>query len=264
MFHQRRGQCGIAATVLSSLALAAIGLFNIRNASAQTDRIAPPNAKRFAGETRVDINLPPRSTPAEKAVASLVLVFAQDWARRAVPAVMVDDKDCTLILTTMPAGIVPDGVLPAVDAEFLDFEGKAPLEVRWDPRSTSEIRVERGPKGLTSFKLENEDTADCHPGDRFDVVISSGLGRMRMFPQLAEVKAVDQEYQKKFPGGGVWKVDGLILVEGTFAEGTPMFKDGKLAGIVFAGARYVRREEQRAYLLPAKRILDFCRNLKRS
>lgn len=264
MLHQRTGQRRAAATLLSSLAIAAIGLLNTESASAQADPGGPANAKRFAGETRVGITLPPRSTPAEKAVASLVLVFAQDWARRAVPAVMVDDKDCTLILTTMPAGIVPDGVLPAVEAEFLEFEGKAPLELRWDARSTAEIRVEVGPKGLTSFKLESDDTAECHAGDRFDVVVSSGLGRMRMFPHLAEVKAVGQEYQWKSRGGGVRKFDGLILVEGVFAEGTPMFKEGKLAGIVFAGARFVGREEQRAYVLPAERLVDFCRKLKRS
>jgi len=253
---------GVVATIPFDLVTS--GFFMPRLASAQINLLEPPKAAPFVVERREGIVLPPPNSPAEKAVGSLVLVFFQDSARRAVPAVMVDDKDCTLLLTTSPAHIVPNGIPPAVDGEFLELVGKPPVELRFDPRSTPEIYVARGPKGLTSFKLGNEETSASHLGDYFDVIVSSGLGRMKMHPHLAEVKAVGQEYELKYPDGSVRKFDGLIVVEGAFAEGTPMFKDGKLSGIVFAGARFVGKEQQRAYVLPAERIADFCRKLKRS
>jgi beta-lactamase regulating signal transducer with metallopeptidase domain len=264
LVHERRNptRCvnpGLAASILGVLALATSGLCTVELVSAQIDSLHPTIPPGTVTKSAVSVILPDPSSPAEKAVASLVFVFYEDWARRAVPGVMVDDKDCTLVLTTTPAEVVPDGIPPAVDRTFLEFAGKPSTAVRYDPRCTAEIHICRAPKGLTSYKLE--DTASFEVGDSLDVIGSSGMGKMQIHPDLARVRAINQQYQLKCVAQNL---KGLIQVEGAFAEGTPMFKDGKLAGIVIAGSRFVGKEQQRSYLLSAKRIVEFYRTLKRS
>ncbi len=76
-------------------------------------------------ESVTENNRQPPTYDAEKAISRLVIVFFQDQARRAVPGLMIDRGTETLVLTTGPATIVPDGVPHALDRAFLEFPGEA-------------------------------------------------------------------------------------------------------------------------------------------
>jgi hypothetical protein len=41
-----------------------------------------------------------------------------------------------------------------------------------------------------------------------------------------------------------------------------LFKDGKLVGVVLLGKRFLGRESETAYVLPAKRFAELCEKLK--
>ena len=76
----------------------------------------------------------PAATEAERAIARLVLVFFVDRSRRAVPAVLVNAGSRTLIVTTGPAVIIPDGTEPAIDRAFLEFPGRPDVKAEFHAR----------------------------------------------------------------------------------------------------------------------------------
>lgn len=188
------------------------------------------------------------SSEAEKAVASLVLVFYQDRARRAIPTLLVDTEDGTLAVTTAPTGIVPDGLPLAIDRIFVEQEGKPkvmmfPLEV-----SDKELMVWHTEQHLTTFQLEEV--------AQLDVVkpLSAVLPDTTLWlqPDAARVMMLDVEAdwnlkRHKF----VHHYHGMLALDETLPEGTPLFQDGKLAGVVLLGTRF---HPEGALVVPAKRI----------
>ncbi len=106
------------------------------------------------------------------------------------------------------------------------------------------------------------------PDDRAEVSVGQSLSalspqtRMRVDDPRAVVTALDRtaEYTPHTLGKVV-KFHGLIQVAPALPEGTVLFKDGKLVGVVLLGRRFLGRESETAYLLPAKRFAELCEKL---
>ncbi len=84
---------------------------------------APPTYSTGAQVEEATKELAPPATEAERAIARLVLVYFEDRSRRAVPAVLMNAGSRTLVVTTGPAVVIPDGTEPAIDRAFLSFQG---------------------------------------------------------------------------------------------------------------------------------------------
>jgi hypothetical protein len=54
------------------------------------------------------------------------------------------------------------------------------------------------------------------------------------------------------------RFDNLIEVDRRLPEGTPLFKDGELAGLVLLGSRFVEKEANTSFVVPVDRILGLC------
>ena len=119
---------------------------------------------------REETSLP--ESEAEKAIARMVLVFSQDQARRAVPGLMIDHGAETLILTTGPATIVPDGVAHATSRPYLEFPETVDVEAEFIDTKTADVFFHRAKSGLTTFKLEK--TVDLEVGDGLSAILLSG------------------------------------------------------------------------------------------
>ena len=207
-----------------------------------------------------DQTSPPQSD-AEKAIARLVLVFFQDEARRAVPGLMIDHGAETLILTTGPATIVPDGVAHAKDRTYLEFPETVDVEAEFIDTKTTDIFFHRAKAGLTTFKLER--TADLEINDRLSAIILSGQPTLRVTPNAARISALDQgttfslsthKFRHEFTG--------LIQIDQRLPEGTPLFKDGELAGITLLGTRFMKDDVPGSYVVPASRIFEVLRQVE--
>lgn len=198
---------------------------------------------------------------AEKAIARLVLVFFRDEARRAVPGLMIDHGTETLILTTGPATIVPDGVSHAIDRTFVEVPDATAVEAKLLNTKTADIRIHRAKRGLTQFLLKEPVAPKV--GDSLSAIILSGQPALRVTPNAARISDMNQatsfslathKFRHEFTG--------LVQIDQRLPEGTPLFKDGELAGITLLGTRFMKDDVPGSFVVPASRIVEVLQQLK--
>ncbi len=205
------------------------------------------------------------SSPAEKAVAKLVLVFFQDRARRGVYGVVLDAGDHSLVFTTSLATHVPDDLPPAIDATYLERAGKPAVEAIYDPHSNAEIFAYRASGHLSSYKFPESVTVAV--GDVLDAATSWRIG-IKIKPHAAHVLAVNQEASVTLRDSKVRRYSSLIEIDGGgfdgsgFPEGTPFFKNGKLVGITLVGTRFSKGAPKLSYLIPVERLAALYQTIK--
>jgi hypothetical protein len=204
--------------------------------------------------------VPPRSA-AEKAIVRLVLVFA-DHSRRVIPCVLVNAGSQTLVVTTGPAATVPDGAPPAIDRAFLVIQGRASVDAHYMRESTAELFVYRTDGGLTNYR----------PDDRLELAVGDVLSAMTTgtneAPQpprtrgTARVVALDQKAGLSLSERKIdHQFDGLVEIDRSLPEGTPLFKNGRLAGLTLLGTRFLGGKVSKSYVVPVERVAGLCRDL---
>jgi WD40 repeat protein len=199
----------------------------------------------------VRVNAP--ATDAEKAVARLVLVFFQDRSRRAVPAVLVDAGMHTLAVTAGPATIVPDRTPAAIDRAFLEVRGRGTVNATFIEDSSLQLAVYRAARGLTDYRLT--DTVELAPGDVLSAIFPDATPELYVTPKAARVVAVDREAELNLPERGIEaSYEGLVEIDRLLPEGTPVFKDGKLAGLTLLGTRFAGGKGDNSYVMPINHI----------
>ncbi|MBW3540422.1 MAG: protein kinase [Planctomycetes bacterium] len=229
-----------------------------RGASNETgSKRAPPIVGTDVGDS-IDgkADLPP-TTEAETAIARLVLVFFEDRSRRAIPAVLVDAGSQTLIVTTGPAKIVPEGTPPAVDRMFLEMPGRPPLDANYMPGSTAELSIYRTDGGLTGYRPI--DQAELALGDVLSAILPGSSSELLITPSAARVVALDREAELDLPDRGLQhQFHKLVEIDRMLPEGTPLFKEGKLAGLTLLGTRFLGDKANKSYVVPVDRIAALC------
>jgi uncharacterized protein (TIGR03067 family) len=204
----------------------------------------------------------PAATEAERAISRLVLVFFRDGTRRAIPAVLVNAGSRTLIVTTGPATIIPEGTPPAIDRAFLEFPERSAVKAEYLPESTKELSVYHAERGLTSYRPDN--TVKLAAGDVLSAIILGSSPEFSIIPNAARVAALEQQADLNLPKPleKVQHYDQLVEIDRSLPEGTPLFKDGKLAGITLLGKRFLGEESNKSYVVPADRIAALCSRIK--
>ncbi len=202
------------------------------------------------------------TTEAEKAISQLVLVFFQDRLRRTVEGVMLDAGGETWVVTAGPATMVPDGTPPAIDRAFVNLAGKLVKAEYHHPASNAELFVYRAEGGLTGFKLEERATVSV--GDSLSVMTQTTEGDLRVTPKAVKVTALDGKSELDLPATKVHhSFEKLIVVDRPLREGTPLFKDGKLAGLTLLGSRFLGKDAKKSYVVPAARIAALFSEIKK-
>jgi serine/threonine protein kinase/WD40 repeat protein len=191
----------------------------------------------------------------EKTAAKLVLVFFQDESRRAVPCLLIDVGGQTFAITTGPATVVPEGTVPAVDRAFVEVAGKPPIPVEYDEHSTRELFVYR--------MQDNLSAPEFSPFAAVELKDSVSSSDSKSAPKQATVVALDQPAELELPERNIiHHYENLIEVDQSFAEGTPLFKDGKLVGLTLLGSRFVGAEANKSYVVPAERLVALCAGIE--
>jgi WD40 repeat protein len=232
----------------------------VRGEAAKTG-VAPSPSVALANDTSLEIELDdrqPASTEAERAIVRLLQVFFDDRARRAIPAVMIQGTTDTLVVTAGPANIVPDGLPPAIDRAYLEIAEAPPVAAIYSPLSTEELFVYRARAGLTSYKPDVNVLLAV--GDELSAV-RNGLRVFYVSPYVARVTAVDQSTEIKI-GKKTFSYRNLLEIDRSLPEGTPMFKDGKLAGLVLVGSHFLGDESGKSYLVGVDRISKLCEQIE--
>jgi beta-lactamase regulating signal transducer with metallopeptidase domain len=275
----------VAGSLVAVLALATGGLCGTTLALAQGESPRPEAAaavtrspaaasvdRRALHEVQVEtINESERlrapSSPAEKAVAKLMLVFFQDRARRAIYGIVLDAGDHSLIFTTSLATHVPDDQPPAIDATFLERAGKPAVEAIYDSHSTAEVFAYRAMGHLSSYQFGESPAVAV--GDALDAATSRRVGEIKIEPHTAHVRAVNQEASATVRDSAVRRFSSLIEIDGGgfggsgFPEGTPFFKDGKLVGMTVVGTRFSKSAPRLSYLVPVERLAALYQTIKK-
>lgn len=203
-----------------------------------------------------DDNRQPPTSDAETAIARLVIVFFQDQARRAVPGLMIDRGTETLVLTTGPATIVPDGVPHAKDRAFLEFPGEADVEAAPLDTRTPDLFFHRAKPGLTKFQIGKPVALAI--GDSLSAILLTGQKEPGVTLNAARITALDQATtfaleSQKFRH----EFSGLVEIDQRLPEGTPLFKNGQLAGIVLLGTRFLSNDfTSHSLVVPSERIIE--------
>ncbi len=229
-------------------------LIHLKQETARSQPKETGNVKTALTVEADDGRLPKREQ--EKAVTKLVLVFFQDKSRRAISCLVLNAGDETIVVSASPAGVVPDGTVPAVDRAFLELPGKPPIPLEFDPRSTQVFRVDRVKDNLNAIQLK--DIAEVAERDS---VMAMGIAHPS--PRQATVIAVDEHAELELRERGIkHQFDGLIEVDRVFPEGTPLFKEGKLVGLTLLGSRFLGEKAGKSYVVPAKQIVELCERIE--
>ncbi|QDT28379.1 Serine/threonine-protein kinase PrkC [Gimesia panareensis] len=203
----------------------------------------------------------PPKTAAEKAIARLVLVFFRDQSRRAIPGILVNVGSQTCVVTAGTAGIVPEGAPAAVDRMFLEFPNRPPIEAVYQPQSTKELFVYRTQQKLTDY--QPSEYVLLAVGDELSAMYPGSSPQFTMTPQAARIVALNCQAELSLPHlKKKHRYEGLIQLDRSLPEGTPLFKEGQLAGLTLVGTRFLGENANKSYMLPISRIAAFCRDLK--
>jgi len=198
---------------------------------------------------------------AEKAIGRLVLVFSQDQARRAVPALLIQHGQETIALTAGPATIVPENIAHAIDRTFLEFYDRENVPTTYADFSTPDLVLHVSKEQVTSFRLENP--VAVKTGDILSAILMRGQADFEVTANAARITAVEQKATWLLPSHELNReFTGLIQIDQRFPEGTPLFKDGELAGITLLGTRFMKRGMPGSYVVPASRIVEVLQQLK--
>ena len=189
-------------------------------------------------------------------VARLVLVFFEDRSRRSLPAVLVDAGSETLVVTAAPATIVPDDTPPAVDRAFLDIPGRAPIKLRYQT-STNELNVYRAEGGLSDYRPT--DQVEANVGDVLAAIVPGNSADFQPTPNAARIVALDGQADLDLSERGIQHhYDKLVEIDRRLPEGTPLFKDEQLVGLVLLGTRFLSDQVEKSYVVPVGRIAALC------
>jgi hypothetical protein len=127
----------------------------------------------------------PPTSDAEKSVGRLVLVFANDAARRMVPALMVKHGEKTLALTVGPATIVPDDTPHAIDRTFLEFYNRDHVPTEYSQElEFPDLRAYEAKESLTEFQLEKPATVEL--SDQLSAIINHGQADFKVTSRAAQ------------------------------------------------------------------------------
>lgn len=225
----------------------------------ETPAQKPSPAPGADGEARaVPDTSQPLKSDAEKAIARLVLVYFQDQARRAVPALVVNVGQKTLAITTGPAVIVPDGAPPAIDRAFLEIPGRPPIAAKYEPMwqdPKTELYVFECEEELPGQPLEVPPDLDA--GEPLSAILPGSMSELRLTPEAARLRAVNQNATWLVPTNqetrehtGLWELDRVL------PEGTLLFRGGQLAGVTLLGTRFLGDKADKSYVVPAQRITE--------
>jgi hypothetical protein len=225
-----------------------------------------PRLQSVAGETTADHSFvrgefSPKSD-AEKSIGRLVLVFANDVARRMVPALMVKHGERTLAMTVGPATIVPDDTPHAIDRTFLEFYNRDDVPTEYSQElEFPDLRAYEAKESLTEFQLENPVTVEL--SDQLSAIINHGQADFKVTSRAARVTALEQSTTWELPSHNVTReFTGLVQIDQRLPEGTPLFKDGELAGITLLGTRFMKDDVPGSYVVPASRIFEVLRQVE--
>ncbi|MCA9058215.1 MAG: protein kinase, partial [Planctomycetaceae bacterium] len=201
----------------------------------------------------------------ERAVGKLVLVFFQDSSRRAVPCLVVNAGDNSFAITTAPATLVPDGTPPAIDKSIVEWKDTPPTEADYDRGSTRELSAYRLRSGIDSAtRIDTHCVVDPNSlriGSTLTALTVDNFGRL--VAEQTRVIAIDQQIHATMTDRKIERdYPGLIVVDRALREGTPVFVDGKLAGLTLLGSRLIGESANKSYLLPANRLLTFSDELQ--
>ncbi len=198
---------------------------------------------------------------AEKATSRLVLVFFQDKARRAVPALLIRHGNETIALTTGPATIVPENIEHAIDRTFLEFYDRENVPTTYADFSTPDLFLHVAKEQLTSFQLKNPVTLKT--GDVLSAILMHGQADLEVTADAARITAVDQRTTWQLPSHNLNReFTGLFQIDKRLPEGTPLFKNGELAGITLLGTRFMKDDFPGSYVVSASRIVEVLQQLK--
>ncbi|QDT92178.1 serine/threonine-protein kinase [Gimesia algae] len=204
--------------------------------------------------------LPPK-TVSEKAIARLVLVYFRDQSRRAIPGILVDAGSETCVVTAGTAGIIPEGAPHAVDRTFLEIPNRPPIDAVYLPQSTKELFVYRTQQKLTDYQPSDyvllavdDELAAMYPGSSPHLTLTPQAARIVSFDNQAELALPPLKKEHRY--------EGLIQLDRSLPEGTPLFKEGQLAGLTLLGTRFLGENANKSYMVPVEKIAAFCRDLK--
>jgi hypothetical protein len=225
-----------------------------------------PRLQSVTGETPADDSFVRREflpkSDAEKSVGRLVLVFANDAARRMVPALMVKHGERTLALTVGPATIVPADTPHAIDRTFLEFYNRDDVPTEYSQEfEFPDLRAYEANESLTEFRLENPVSVEL--SDQLSAIINQGQADFKVTSDAGRVTALEQSTTWELPSHSVTReFRGLIQIDQRLPEGTPLFKNGELAGITLLGTRFMTEDVPGSYVVPASRIFEVLRQVE--
>jgi hypothetical protein len=198
----------------------------------------------------------------EKAAAKLELVFFQDRSRRVLPAIAFSSGGETFVVTAGPATVVPDGTPHAIDRAFLEIDGQPPVQVDYDRRSSAELIVYRA--AGEHAKRSPKAAAPLAVGDSLAAISERGPKGWRVIPATVKVTALDRTADLDLRDRNFrHEFKKLVEVDRALAEGTLLFKDGKLAGITLLGDRFAGKGAKQSYVVPVDRVVEFCAKLEK-
>jgi serine/threonine protein kinase len=203
----------------------------------------------------------PPATEAQRAIARLVLVFFRDNLRRSIPAVLVSAGTQTLAVTAGPATVIPDKTPAAIDRAFLEFPGRPAVKAEY-VSSTKELCVYRAEGRLTSYHPDNK--VALAAGDVLSAIIPDSSSELAVTPNAARVVALDRQATLPLPKPltKTHHFDRLVEIDRSLPEGTPLFKDGKLAGLTLLGRRFLGETSNKSYVVPVDRIAALCSQIE--
>ncbi len=181
---------------------------------------------------------------------------------RMVPSVMVKHGERTLALTVGPATIVPDNTPHAIDRTFLEFYNRDDVPTEYSQElEFPDLRAYEAKESLTKFQLENPVTLEL--SDQLSAIINHGQSDFKVKTDAARVTAVEQSTIWELPSHNLTReFSGLIQIDQRLPEGTPLFKNGELAGITLLGTRFMKDDVPGSYVVPANRIFEVLRQVK--
>lgn len=200
-------------------------------------------------------------TEAQRAVVKVVLVFFQDISRRAIDGIMFDTGSETWIVTASTATLVPPGTTKAIDRVIVEHTPGSAVDADFVSSDVPGLFFCRVPGRIGSYRLTDRDTVpSLAVGDSL-LGLNVNVVARRLFREPTEVKvaALNRIAEYKLEDGSPKEFSNLIQFSGSLSEGTPLFKNGELAGITVLGKRFLGENTEVGFALPIERIHEACR-----
>ncbi len=126
-------------------------------------------------------------------------------------------------------------------------------------QSTAELSVYRVAGELTDYRPPND--VDLAVGDSLSATLPAGAAKLLVTPNATNVVGLDRSARLSVRGRGIQHLyDKLVAVDRSLPEGTPLFKNGKLAGLTLLGRRF----PDRSFVVPVDRIASLLLNIIQS